>query len=224
MPRQEKAAVSTRCARILFAGCAAVLAAALGATTALAATTWTIRPGGAITAKSGTATVKDTKNRQFFTCKSLSASGTLKSGSGLSGAQAGSISTVGFHTCTSPLGRFRAPRVDLIWTPRATGLPWHVNFSSLNGGVVTGTISHLQIKVSADGACSFVIDGTSATARDGMLRFTYADSTGRLALLTTGGTLHSYNVVGCAGLFNPGDPVTIGATFALSPKQTITSP
>jgi hypothetical protein len=39
---------SARYARILFAGCAAVLAAALGVTAALAATTWTIRPGGAI--------------------------------------------------------------------------------------------------------------------------------------------------------------------------------
>jgi hypothetical protein len=82
MFHQGKAAVSTRCARSLFAGSAAALAAALSATTAaLAATTWTIRPGGAITAKPGTATVEDAKNRQFFTCRSVSASGTLKSGS-----------------------------------------------------------------------------------------------------------------------------------------------
>jgi len=41
--------------RILLAGCAAALAAALGATTALAATTWTIKPGGSTSAKSGNA-------------------------------------------------------------------------------------------------------------------------------------------------------------------------
>ena len=82
----------------------------------------------------------------------------------------------------------------------------------------------MQIKVSANASCSFVLDGTSATGRDGMLRFTYTDSTGRLTLLTTGGKLHSYNVFGCAGLFNNGNPVTIGATFTLSPKQTVTSP
>ena len=39
--------MSTRYARPLIAGSAAVLVATLGATAALAATTWTIRPGGA---------------------------------------------------------------------------------------------------------------------------------------------------------------------------------
>jgi len=39
-----------RYARPLIAGSTAVLAAILGATTAFAATTWTIKPGSAITA------------------------------------------------------------------------------------------------------------------------------------------------------------------------------
>ena len=43
-------------------------------------------------------------------------------------------------------------------------------------------------------------------------------------MLTTGGNLHAYNVSGCAGILSNGDPVTISATFTLSPKQTITSP
>jgi hypothetical protein len=216
--------VSKRYARILCAGCAAVLAAALGVTTALAATTWTIQPGGAITAKSGTAVFKDATTRQMFSCTSLSARGSLKTGSGLSGWHAGSISAVGFHTCTSPFGRMQAPQISLIWTLRATGLPWHVNFSSSNSGVVAGTISHVQINVSTNAPCSFVFDGTAATARDGWVKFTYTDSTGRLTVLTTGGNLHAYNVIDCLGLFNNGDPVRISATFTLSPKQTITSP
>jgi hypothetical protein len=214
--------VSKRYACVLLAGCAAVLAAALGVTTALAATTWTIRPGGAITAKSGTATVTD-NNLNAFTCNSLSARGTLKTGGGLSGSHAGSISAVGFHTCTSPLGRFRAPWADLIWVPRATGLPWHVNFSSYDRGAVRGTISHMRIQV-ATNACTAVIDGTSGTAADGTVRFRYNDGTGRLTVLTTGGNLHAFSVSGCAGIFNNADPVTISATFTLSPKQTITSP
>jgi hypothetical protein len=87
--------MSNRNARILAAGCAAVLAATLGATPALAATTWTIQPGGAITATSGTVLVKDTKTGAF-TCRSATASGTLKRGSGLPGSRAGSLSAVGF--------------------------------------------------------------------------------------------------------------------------------
>ena len=214
----------TRRARILFAGCAAVLATALGATTALAAAGWTIRPGGTITAKSGTATVTDTKTGKLFTCTSLSASGTLKTGSGLSGLHAGSISAVAFSRCTNPLGRFRAQRARIVWTVQAAGLPWHVNLLSDNGGVVRGTISHIQIKASFVTVCSAVIDGTSGTAADGTVRFRYTNSTGRLTVLATGGNLHAYNVSGCLGLVNNGDPVTISTTFTLSPKQAITSP
>jgi hypothetical protein len=46
--------VSRRYARILIAGCAADLAATAGA--AAAAATWTVRPGGPVTLKSGTFT------------------------------------------------------------------------------------------------------------------------------------------------------------------------
>lgn len=209
-------------ARILVAGSAMVLVATLGVTPALAVATWTIRPGGAVAAKSGTATVGDTRTGAFK-CTSLSASGTLKSGSGLPGAGAGSISAFGFHGCTSPLGLMQARRIGLIFILRATDLPWHVDLSSYNGGLVTGAISHIHIHA-ATSACTWVIDGTSATASDGVIKFSYANSTGKLTLLTTGGNLHAYRVRGCAGLINDGDPFTISATFTVSPKQTITSP
>jgi hypothetical protein len=214
----------TRCVRFLFAGCAAALTAALTVTTAFAVTTWTIKPGAAITAKSATATFNDTKTGNLFTCTSLSASGTLKTGSGLAGSHAGSISAVGFGWCTSPLGRYRAPRVNIVWTVRAAGLPWHLNLASYDRGVVRGTISHIEIKVSLVVNCSAVIDGTSGTATDGIVKFRYTNSSGQLTVLATGGNLHAYNVSGCFGLVNNGDPVMISATFALSPKQTITSP
>jgi hypothetical protein len=213
-----------RYARALLAGCAAGLTVTLGVTAALAATTWTIRPGGAVTAMSGTATFNDTKTGGLFKCTSLSARGTLKTGSGLSGSHAGSISAVGFARCTSPLGRFRAQRIDVVWTPQAAGLPWHLNFSSDDRGVAQGTISHIQIHVSTVFGCTVVIDGTSGTATDGTVRLRYSNSTGHLTVLATGGNLHAYKVSGCVGLVNNGDPVTISATFTLNPKQTITSP
>jgi hypothetical protein len=215
--------VSRGDARLRFAGCAAVVVAALAVTTALAAATWTIRPGGAIAAQSGTATFTDTRIGHLFTCLFLSASGALKSGSGLPGTGAGAISAAGFHTCTNPFGRVRTPRVDLTWTVRATGLPWHVNFSSYKSGVVTGTISHMHINLTTT-QCRALIDGTAATASDGKVAFTYADSTGRLKLLTTGGNLHLYHVMGCFGVLHDSDPVTVSTTFTLSPRQTFTSP
>jgi hypothetical protein len=233
-------------ARLLLAGCVAVLTAALGATGALAATrgagavpaatqaagatrgagtalapaTWTITPGGAVTAKSGLAPITDTKTGKLATCMSLTASGTLKSGSGLPGSGAGSIAAFGLNRCTNPLAS-AARRVTFTMT--ATGLPWHLNLASYGNGVATGTISHMQVQL-AGPSCSAVIDGTSATARDGHVRFRYNDGTGRLTVLTAGSGLHFLDVQGCYGLILNSDPATIGATFAVTPEQGITSP
>jgi hypothetical protein len=215
--------VGRRCARTLIAGCAAILAATPGAASALAATTWTIKPGGAIKATSGTATFRDTKTRSTITCTAVTADGTLKSGSGLSGADAGSVSSVAFSQCTNPIGPRFAPRVRLVFVLQPTRLPWHVNLSSYGNGVATGGISHMRIKAINPG-CQVVLEGTSATASDGSVKFSYAGSTGKLTVLRAGGTLHIYNVMGCAGLFAGGDPVTLSTTFTVSPKQRITSP
>jgi hypothetical protein len=216
-PRGRTTAASRRYARMLVAGCAAVLAATVGATTALAAATWTVRPGGPVSLKSGTFTLKDTKTGTMIICSSAGMSGTLKSGSGLPGTGIGSITVASITQCGS-LGSF---------TVTATGLPWHVNFTSYNTTkrVVTGSVSHVQIQIkSPELSCNAVIDGTAATASDGIVKFSYADGTGRLKLLTTGGNLHFYHVKGCAGLLRTGDPATLSATFTLSPTQTITSP
>jgi hypothetical protein len=211
-------AVSRRQVRIVIAGAAAVVAASLGATPASAAATWTIKPGGATAARSGKATFEDTKTGASFLCKSVTATATLQSGSGLPGADAGSISAAGFHTCQSS---------NLDFALRAGDLPWKVNLSSYHRGVVTGNISHIQIHVAARltapaALCSWVIDGTAATASDGVISFRYTDGTGKLT--TTGGDLHAYNVSGCAGLIGDGDPFTVSAIFTLSPKQAIASP
>jgi hypothetical protein len=207
--------VNMRYARPLIAGSAAILAAILGATAAFAATTWTIKPGGAMSSTATKVNFKDTTTGSIFTCSSIAISGTLKSGSGLSGPGAGSISAVTFTSCTGPLG------VTFSITPK--DLPWHLNLAAYSGGVVTGSISHMQIQLGGP-SCQSLISGTSAAATDGHVKFRYADTTGHLTTLTTGGNLHFYNVRGCAGLFNSGDPMTIGGTFPLSPKQAITSP
>ncbi len=214
--------MSNRYARILAAAGAAVLAATLAAAPALASTTWTIQPGGAITTTSGRFTFKDRRTGSVLTCVSATASGTLKHGSGLPGARAGSLSAVGFASCTGP----GISDSDLKVTFQATDLPWHVNLSSYDAatGVVTGAISHLQIMVLGNG-CNAVIGGTSGTASDGWVPFTYTDSTGQLTVLATNGNLHTWNVsAGCLGLVNDGDRARLGATFTVSPKQAITSP
>ena len=72
-----------------------------GATTA---TTFTVSPGGAFTAKAGKTTLKDPKTGTTLACKSSSGKGSVKKGSHSSGASLGSITSLGFSSCTGPLG------------------------------------------------------------------------------------------------------------------------
>ncbi len=195
---------------------AALLAASLGATSsspaAAAATTWTIKPGGAISAKAGKTTLTDPTTGTSITCTSSRMSGSLKSGSGLSGSDIGSLSKGSFSDCSDPPG----PR----FTIKLLDLPWHINFTSYSNGVIQGTISHIEAKVTATG-CSMVIDGTAGGASDGMVRFTYNVSTGKLMILKTGGNLHIYDVSGCFGVVVNGDAATFTATYTITPHQVI---
>jgi hypothetical protein len=209
--------ISRRYAPSLLTIAAAVLAVVLGGTNALAATTWTVRPGGSVTLTSRKLVLTDTKTHSNVVCTSSRLRGKFKSGSGLSGTGIGSITAGTFTTCNNALGP--------TFTLTATDLPWQVNFASYDAstGVATGSFSHIEIRL-AGPSCAAVIDGTSAAASDGIVKFTYTNSTAVLKPLATGGNLHFYNVSGCLGLFLNGDPVTLSATFTVSPKQAITSP
>jgi hypothetical protein len=198
---------------------AAVMATGPGVASSVAATTrtWTVRPGGAITATASKATLTDTKTGSTASCASARMSGTLRSGSGLPGTGIGTITSAAFR-CPTPIGAYRL-------TPR--GLPWHLNLSSFDRGtaVSRGTISHVQLAFSIIGApCSAVINGTSGTAADGVVAITYSDHQAKLETLRTGGDLHWYHVQHCMGVVGNGDPATLSVVYAISPAQTITSP
>ena len=193
-------------------------ALALMATTpsfATAAATFTVKPGGAVTA-SGSAQVKDTKTGTVAKCTSLKLSATLKKGSGLAGAKIGSI--------TGPSTAFSGCSIGSIAVKvTAKGFPWHLNATSYSSGVTHGTITGIDLAASATG-CSAVLDGTAAGANNGRVAVTYTNSTGVLKILGTGGNLHDWAVSGCLGLINNGDPEVASGSTKVSPTQTITSP
>jgi hypothetical protein len=201
--------------RILITG--AATAATIGVTAGVAlavAITFTITPGGAITAKAGTTTLTDTKTGSVLTCKSSSSSGTLKKGSGISGSDLGSITKLTFSGCTGPLG--------LTFTVADKHFPWTLGGTSYKNGVTTGSISGIEAQLTGSG-CSAFVAGTTATT-PGKVNVTYSNSTGKLSVLTTGGTLHVWKVNGCAGLINSGDSTTFKGVYTVTPKQKITSP
>lgn len=66
--------------------------------------TWTVKPGGSITGTASNPTLKDAVTGTTLTCKTLTASGKAKLGSGLPGTGIASITSVSFTTCTGPAG------------------------------------------------------------------------------------------------------------------------
>jgi len=199
--------------RIITAGgAAAALAVALGAAPSFAttATTWSVKPGGAVAA-SGHAQVKDSKTGTVAKCKSLKLKATLKKGSGLAGAKIGTIKSGSFTGCT--IGTI-AVKVAVH------GLPWHLNATSYKSGVTTGTITGIDLKATATG-CSATLDGTGAGKNNGKVKVKYSNGTGKLTLLGSGGNLHDWAVSGCLGLINNGDPEHASGVTTITPKQTI---
>jgi hypothetical protein len=206
--------------------CFLVLAPALSAALAMpaaiasaAATTWTVKPGGAVTATSGQVTLKDATTESTVTCLSSDIKATLRSGTGLPGTGIGSISSFTFAKCSGPLG--------IQYTLTFSHSPFKFNATSYNSGTgtTTATIAGIHGKW-AGPTCSFVLDGTGATQDNGTMVVTYVNSTHKLKFLTTGGDLHVYDLLGCGALgeIHNHDRLTFSATGTVTPAQTITSP
>ncbi len=199
----------------LVVAAAFTAAAGLAASPAFAAPTWTVTPGGAWTAKAASPKLTDTKTGTKLTCTSSTAAGTLASGTGLSGTAISSITSVGWVSCSGPLG------ITFSVTPQ--GLPWSINAASYNAttGTTTGTVTGVKAHISGAGCTADFWGPTSTSAAT--LTGTYVNSTNTLTL--SGGDLHAYNVSGtCLGLINNNDPATYSAAYVLGSAQAITSP
>ncbi len=198
---------------------AAVLAVGLAATPSLATTakTWTVKPGGSFSGRSGRVIVTDTANGIKIFCSSSSISGKLKSGSGLAGSKIASITAWSFGQCEIGGQEF----YTLENNPAA--FPYHLNAESYAAasGKTTASVTGIQAAMFGSG-CTLTVDGMTAMTL-GQIKAVYANNTHQL--VTSGGNLHFWNVSsGCLGLYNTGDRITISATYAVTPAQTIKSP
>jgi len=203
--------------RILLTGGATALAVGVSAGVALAvAITFSISPGGAITANAGKTTLKDTATGSVLSCTSSSSKGTLKSGHGISGTNLGSITQLSFSNCTGPFG--------LTFNVTNSGFPWTLHGTAFNAttGVTTGNITGIKSHLAGTGCAADVAGATAGST--GKVKVTYTNSTHKLKVLPGGGTLHVFNVNGCAGLINSGDATQFSGTYTVTPAQTITSP
>jgi len=191
----------------------------LAAAPALAAASWTVKPGGAVTGTAGTTTVTDATAGASVTCTSSVAAGTLKHGSGLAGAGIGTVSSLKFKGCSTS-------GVSVSLTVSGKML---LNAIKYNGTtkIASMTITKIHGTLSASSVgCTATIDGTGATAHNGMVKANFSNKTDTLKVLAAGGNLKLYNVSsGCAiGNIHTGDLVNFTGSYKLTPKQTITSP
>lgn len=176
--------------------------------------TWTVGPGGSFTGSAGTAKVTDTTTGYTITCTSSRLTGSLKSGTGLPGSAIGTITALDFSNCTAE---------GLTLSVSSGPVTYKINASSYAPGVTRGTLTKVHFAVSSS-VCNAVIDGTSGTADNGKVKFTFTNKTDTLQIITTGSTLHFSDVTGCLGSISIGDGAKVGGSYKLTPAQTITSP
>jgi hypothetical protein len=200
----------------------AAVAAAVGMVAPAASAaprTWTITKGGAVKAATKSFTIDDLTAKATLPCKASTAKAKLKSGKHLSGVGAGTITATSASGCSV---------FGFTINIKAGHLPWHLNLVSYNAakGVTTGTLTGIHINFSVPKiGCSAVVDGTKATANNGLVQVTYTNKTAQLAILKAGTKLHLFGVTkGCLGVVKNGDLIAILATYSVTPKQKITSP
>lgn len=191
---------------------ALVIGMSATASSAVTAKDWSVSPGGSISGKAGVTTFKDTTTGLTVSCKTSTSTGSLKSGSGLSGTGIGTVTALNFKNCS----------VDGQTLSVASGaVKWAVNAKTYASGVTHGTITGIHISVTSS-ICSLVVDGTSGSADNGMVKVTYTNSTHKLKILPTGGSLHVWDVSGCLGLVSNGDAGSVTTNQTITPAQTIT--
>jgi hypothetical protein len=191
----------------------------LAAAPALAASTWTVKPGGAVTAKAKGVKVTDTSKKPpvTVTCTSSALKGSLHGGTKLSGTGIGLVTSLTFTGCT-----FSGVTISVKITGK---MP--LNAVSYSAGVSSMTLTkiHGSLSVTTPITCSATIDGTSATANNGMVQAKFSNTTDTLTVSATGGNLHVYNPSsGCGTAVSNGDALTWAGAYKFTTKQTITSP
>jgi hypothetical protein len=211
-----------RAGSALFAGAAAALAVGLGATTALAATTLTVKVtnGGKYKATASATGLKD--NGVSVTCsstpttKASTATGSIPTATttGTSPVKIGTAATLNFKNCSGPLGTVTVKVNDLPYAVR-------VDSKTNSAGQTDVMITGVNTSVSMTG-CSFTVTGRAPGF--------YANKTHQLKMTPqlpitplNKAQLTISNVTGCAGVVTNGDHPTFRASYTLSRATKISS-
>ncbi|MFJ9036051.1 hypothetical protein ACIRF8_05625 [Streptomyces sp. NPDC102406] len=189
---------------------AAALASAVGlsisSASATALATYTVTPGGAFTANA--TNPKLTVGTTTLNCASSQAKGTLKSGSGLAGAQLGSITSLTFAGCTVVGIPFT------VSSAASTSTPFYINATGTTANHIDGNISNIKATITGTG-CNATFAGTTNG---------WYENTTKTLHVTGGGSLAAQSGASCLGLITAGAHADFVANYVLTGQQTITSP
>jgi len=199
----------------LFTVAAAALAVGLGATTALAATTLTVKVtnGGAYKATAPATVLTDrgvgVTCSSSSTAKASTATGSIPTAAttGTSPVKIGTVATLIFKNCTGPLGKVTITVNSLPYSVKADS---KTNSAGQTDVMITGVKTSVSMK-----GCSFTVTGSAPGF--------YTNSTHMLKMRPVlpitplnKAQLTVSNVAGCGGRVRNGDHPAYKATYTLN--------
>jgi hypothetical protein len=190
----------------LAAGAALIASIVMSAPATAVPATWTVTPGGAFTGAAGTTVLRVQETGVQLTCRSATAAGTAKSGTGLSNPLATlPAGSTKFNTCSGPFG--------LTFGVTHVGT-WNLNAASYAAPVTTGTLTNINANISGPGCAASVAGSVNAT---------YNNTTKVLTVQPNYGLTFT-SVSGCLGLIATGQHASFSGAFTITPGLTVTSP
>jgi hypothetical protein len=184
----------------------AALIASIVVSAPASAATWTVTPGGAFTGAAGTTVLRVQETGIQLTCRTATAAGTAKSGSGLSNPLATlPAGSTRFNNCSGPFG--------LTFTVAHVGA-WTLNAATYAAPVTTGTLNNIAANISGPGCAASVAGSVNAT---------YNNTTKVLTVQPNFGLTFT-SASGCLGLISAGQHASFSGAFTITPGLTVTSP
>ncbi|WP_329522087.1 hypothetical protein [Spirillospora sp. NBC_01491] len=203
-----------RARRCALATAIALAAVPVTAAAAQPAATWTVTPGGALTA-AGPARIENAARGWTITCADTRLTGTAKSGAGNTGEQILAVDTVSFGGCTGSDGlAYTVTSESALMEMGATGY-------DAAAGRTSGGLFGFQVNIVRTDRCQFDVAG-SGDLGTADATFTNAGSVLGLGGGDMGVTF--VNFACAAGFVAGGDAVVLSAELHATPEQTITSP
>jgi hypothetical protein len=201
--------------RALIAGTAAGTALMLGAGTALAATLTVTVSGstttGAVSAASGTTTLKDTRNGAILTCTSSSAKGVVKNQktTGAAPVKVGTITSSTFTSCTGPAGLKFTVKQNGTWNLTITGI---TASGKTSGGVTnaSATLTGTACTATVTGSAQGTFTNASGTKKPVLAFSPTAPNPNKFALKITSAS--------CLGILAAGDTVQYTGSYTVTPS------